>query len=135
MIVLRRLTEPVEIGGYELPAGVSVTPSIYLVHRNPEIYPEPQRFMPERFLDNPPGTYTWIPFGGGVRRCLGGAFAQFEMAVVLRGLVSATGSARWTQSRKNLPPRDHRDPARRRRSRPRLAAQPQPVLLPQLAHV
>jgi cytochrome P450 family 135 len=86
-IVIRRLTEPVEIGGYELPAGVSVTPSIYLVHRNPEIYPEPDRFLPERFLDNPPGTYTWIPFGGGVRRCLGASFAQFEMAVVLKELV------------------------------------------------
>jgi cytochrome P450 len=86
-IVLRRLTEPVEIGGHELPAGVSVVPSVYLVHRNPQVYPEPDRFLPERFLDNPPGTYTWIPFGGGVRRCLGGAFAQFEMTVVLRELV------------------------------------------------
>ena len=86
-IVLRRLTEPVEIGGYELPAGVSVAPCVYLVHRNPEVYPEPQRFLPERFLDNPPGTYTWIPFGGGVRRCLGASFAQFEMAVVLKELV------------------------------------------------
>jgi cytochrome P450 family 135 len=85
--VLRKLTEAVEIGGYELPAGVTVAPSIYLVHRNPEVYPEPQRFLPERFLDNPPGTYTWIPFGGGVRRCLGASFAQFEMAVVLRELV------------------------------------------------
>ena len=87
VLVIRRLTEPVEIGGYELPAGASVTPSIHLVHRNPEIYPEPDRFLPERFLDNPPGTYTWIPFGGGVRRCLGASFAQFEMAVVLRELV------------------------------------------------
>jgi cytochrome P450 family 135 len=86
-IVLRRLTEPVEIGGYELPAGISVAPCIYLVHRNPEIYPEPDRFLPERFLDNPPGTYTWIPFGGGVRRCLGASFAQFEMAVVLKELL------------------------------------------------
>jgi cytochrome P450 len=86
-IVIRRLTEPVEIGGYELPAGVSVTPSVYLVHRNPEIYPEPEAFRPERFLDNPPGTYTWIPFGGGVRRCLGASFAQMEMAIVLRELV------------------------------------------------
>jgi len=86
-LVGRHLTEPVEIGGYELPAGVTVTPCIYLMHRNPEIYPEPQSFRPERFLDNPPGTYTWIPFGGGVRRCLGAAFAQFEMAVVLRELV------------------------------------------------
>ncbi len=86
-IVIRRLTEPVEIGGYELPAGASVTPCVYLVHRNPEIYPEPDRFLPERFLERPPGTYTWIPFGGGVRRCLGASFAQFEMAVVLRELV------------------------------------------------
>jgi len=86
-IVLRKLTEPVEIGGYELPAGVAVAPCIYLAHRNPEVYPEPQAFRPERFLDNPPGTYTWIPFGGGVRRCLGASFAQFEMAVVLRELV------------------------------------------------
>ncbi len=87
VLVIRRLTEPVEIGGYELPAGASVTPCIHLVHRDPEIYPEPERFLPERFLDNPPGTYTWIPFGGGVRRCLGASFAQFEMAVVLRELV------------------------------------------------
>ena len=86
-IVLRRLTEPVEIAGYKLPAGISVVPSIYLAHRNPEVYPEPQAFRPERFLETPPGTYTWIPFGGGVRRCLGAAFAQFEMAVVLRELV------------------------------------------------
>jgi cytochrome P450 family 135 len=86
-IVLRKLTEPVEIGGYELPAGISVAPCVYLAHRNPEVYPEPERFLPERFLENPPGTYTWIPFGGGVRRCLGAAFAQFEMAVVLRELV------------------------------------------------
>lgn len=86
-IVIRKLTEAVEIGGYQLPAGISVAPCVYLVHRNPEVYPEPQRFLPERFLDNPPGTYTWIPFGGGVRRCLGASFAQFEMAVVLKELV------------------------------------------------
>jgi cytochrome P450 len=86
-IVIRRLTEPVEIGGCELPAGVSAVPSVYLVHRNPEIYPDPEAFKPERFIDNPPGTYTWIPFGGGVRRCLGASFAQFEMAVVLKELV------------------------------------------------
>jgi cytochrome P450 len=90
-LVLRKLTEPVEIGGYELPAGVSVAPCVYLAHRNPEVYPEPQRFLPERFLDNPPGTYTWIPFGDGVRRCLGASFAQFEMAVVLRELVKRHG--------------------------------------------
>ncbi len=86
-IVIRRLTEPVELGGYELPAGASVVPAIHLVHRDPRIYPEPDRFLPERFLDEGPGTYTWIPFGGGIRRCLGAAFAQFEMTVVLRELV------------------------------------------------
>jgi cytochrome P450 family 135 len=86
-IVVRRLTEAVELGGYELPAGAGVTPCIHLIHRDPGIYPDPDRFLPERFIDNPPGTYTWIPFGGGVRRCLGAAFAQFEMAVVLRELV------------------------------------------------
>jgi cytochrome P450 len=87
VIVVRKLTEPVELGGYEIPAGAGVTPCIHLLHRDPNIYPDPDRFIPERFLDNPPGTYTWIPFGGGVRRCLGAAFAQFEMAVVLRELV------------------------------------------------
>jgi hypothetical protein len=87
-IVNRTLKEPFEVGGYTLPAGVKVAPCIYLVHRRPDVYPEPERFLPERFLERPPGTYTWIPFGGGVRRCLGGAFAQFEMEVVLRELVS-----------------------------------------------
>ncbi len=86
-IVVRRLTEPVEIGGYRIPAGVSVAPSVYLVHRRADIYPEPERFLPERFLEQAPGTYTWIPFGGGIRRCLGGAFAQFEMRAVLAELV------------------------------------------------
>jgi cytochrome P450 len=88
VLVARRLTEPVEIGGYELPAGVTVTPCIHLVHRDPVVYPEPDQFRPERFLEQPPGTYTWIPFGGGVRRCIGASFAQFEMTVVLRELVA-----------------------------------------------
>jgi cytochrome P450 len=86
-IVARRLTEPARIGGRELPAGVTVAPSIYLVHRRPDVYPDPERFEPERFLGVSPGTYTWIPFGGGVRRCIGGAFAHFEMQVVLSELV------------------------------------------------
>ena len=86
-IVARRLTEPIELDGWSLPAGVVVAPSVYLVHRRPYIYPDPERFEPERFLEDPPGTYTWIPFGGGIRRCLGGAFAQFEMRAVLSELV------------------------------------------------
>jgi cytochrome P450 len=87
-LVLRRLTEPMEIGGRVLPAGVNVAPCIYLVHRRPDVYPEPLAFRPERFLEQPAGTYTWIPFGGGVRRCLGASFALFEMRVVLRELVA-----------------------------------------------
>jgi cytochrome P450 len=87
-IVARRLIEPMEIGGRVLPAGASIVPAIHLVHRRADIYPRPNEFLPERFLEQPPGTYTWIPFGGGVRRCLGAAFAQFEMESVLRELVS-----------------------------------------------
>jgi cytochrome P450 family 135 len=86
-LVARKLTAPVEIGGRQIPTGVTVAPSIYLVHRRPDVYPNPDDFEPERFLEKPPGTYTWIPFGGGVRRCIGGAFAQFEMQVVLGELV------------------------------------------------
>ena len=78
-VVARVLKQDVEIGGYRLPAGVAVTPCIHLIHRRPDIYPEPRRFRPERFLERPAGTYTWIPFGGGVRRCLGATFALFEM--------------------------------------------------------
>jgi cytochrome P450 len=87
-LVLRRLIEPMEIGGRLLPAGVTVAPCIYLVHRRADVYENPRAFRPERFLENQPGTYTWIPFGGGVRRCLGASFAQLEMKVVLRELVS-----------------------------------------------
>jgi cytochrome P450 len=86
-IVLRKLTEPMEIGGRVLPAGVSVAPCIYLVHRRADVYSGPLAFRPERFLEQPAGTYTWIPFGGGVRRCLGASFALLEMRIVLRELV------------------------------------------------
>jgi cytochrome P450 len=58
------------------------------MHRRPDVYENPRAFRPERFLERPPGTYTWIPFGGGVRRCLGASFAQFEIKVVLRELVA-----------------------------------------------
>jgi cytochrome P450 family 135 len=81
--VARYLTEPMELGGRHYPAGVHVTPSIYLTHRNPDIYPEPDEFRPERFIERPAGTYEWIPFGGGTRRCLGATFALFEMRIVL----------------------------------------------------
>jgi len=83
-VVARRLTRAAEIGDRVLPAGTVVTPCILLVHRRPDVYPDPDAFRPERFLDRAPGTYTWIPFGGGVRRCIGATFAQMEMQVVLR---------------------------------------------------
>ena len=81
--VARYLTEPTKLGDRVLPAGVHITPSIYLTHHNPDIYPDPHSFRPERFLERPAGTYEWIPFGGGTRRCLGATFALFEMRIVL----------------------------------------------------
>ena len=87
--VLRTLQEPFEVGGVTYPAGAVLAPSIFLVHRNPEIYPEPLEFVPERWLGTKPGTYTWIPFGGGTRRCIGAQFAQMEMQVVLRAIASS----------------------------------------------
>jgi cytochrome P450 family 135 len=95
--VVRKLTAPFALDGYELPAGFRVAPNIYLTHRNPLVYPEPGRFRPERFLaDDAPDTYSWIPFGGGIRRCLGASFALYELKVVipaiLRGVeLSAVG--------------------------------------------
>jgi cytochrome P450 len=86
-IVVRRVTEPVEIGGYTIPAGWKVAPCIYLMHRHASIYdPDPTAFRPERFLEQPAGTYTWIPFGGGIRRCIGASFAVFEMKTVLSAI-------------------------------------------------
>jgi cytochrome P450 len=84
--VLRLLKAPVTLAGHDLPAGVAVQPNILLMHTREDVYPDPFAFKPERFLESPAGTYTWIPFGGGVRRCLGASFALFEMKAVLRAL-------------------------------------------------
>jgi cytochrome P450 len=83
-VVVRQVKQPITVGGVDFAPGVTLTPCIHLVHRRADIYPEPARFRPERFLERPAGTYTWLPFGGGVRRCLGAAFAQFEMKTILR---------------------------------------------------
>ena len=86
-----RLTmEPVEIGGWTYPQGVCLLADAYLIHHDPDIYPDPYAFRPERFLDEAPGTYTWIPFGGGRRRCLGASFAQLEMKIVLRAVLGSS---------------------------------------------
>jgi cytochrome P450 len=79
----RRLGADLDVGDLHLPAGTDVTPAIWLVHTRADLYPEPYAFVPERFLENPPTTYGWIPFGGGTRRCLGAAFAELELRVVL----------------------------------------------------
>jgi cytochrome P450 family 135 len=79
----RRLTKELRVNGHVLPPGTDVTPAIWLAHTREESYPEPFAFRPERFLDGAPSTYAWIPFGGGVRRCIGAAFAEMEMRVVL----------------------------------------------------
>ncbi|HZP42406.1 MAG TPA: cytochrome P450 [Candidatus Binatia bacterium] len=89
-VVGRRLTRPTRIGGHALPAGVIVTPCIYLTHRRPDVWPDPERFDPSRFLGVRPSPYEFLPFGGGMRRCLGMAFAVYEMQLVVARLVSRT---------------------------------------------
>jgi cytochrome P450 len=83
-IVGRAVKSDFQLDGYTIPAGEMLAPCIWLTHRRGEVYPEPYAFRPERFLDKGPETYTWLPFGGGTRRCVGAAFAQLEMTVVMR---------------------------------------------------
>jgi cytochrome P450 family 135 len=82
--VARQLQRDMELGGWKLPAGTMVLPAIAAVHMRPDLYPAPHEFRPERWLEGSPESYAWIPFGGGVRRCIGASFAQVEMRVVLR---------------------------------------------------
>jgi cytochrome P450 family 135 len=89
--VFRSPAEPVELGGYLFEPGAHLAASIFLVQSDPELYPpDPQAFRPERFLAGAPESYTWVPFGGGVRRCLGAAFAQLEMKIVIPTLLART---------------------------------------------
>ncbi len=87
-IVARSLQQDFELGGYLLPAGTTVAPAIYLTNRNPRIYEHPAEFMPERFLGEAPETFSWIPFGGGIRRCIGASFATLEMKLMLRTMLA-----------------------------------------------
>jgi cytochrome P450 len=89
-VVVRNLLAPLRLGGHELPAGTTVAPCIHLIHRDERNYPEAHRFLPERFVGVQPGTYTWIPFGGGVRRCLAASYAEMEMKRVLRIVLETT---------------------------------------------
>jgi len=86
-ITPREVLEPFAAGAWTLPPGVHVTPCLYLAHRRPDVWPDPTAFRPERFLDRAPAPYTWLPYGGGVRRCLGAAFATMELREVLRVVV------------------------------------------------
>jgi cytochrome P450 len=84
----RMVKQPVEVGGWSYEPGACLIADAYLLHHDPDIYPDPYAFRPERFLDERPGTYTWIPFGGGRRRCLGSSFAMLEMKIVLREVLA-----------------------------------------------
>ena len=86
--VMRRLKMPMQIGSLDLPAGVNVSAVIYVTHHRADLWPEPERFNPDRFLGTRPSPYTFFPFGGGERRCLGAAFAIYEMKVVLAQVLS-----------------------------------------------
>ena len=87
-IVVRLLLKELEVGGYRLPAGTLVAPNIYLTNRNGRVYENPKEFRPERFLTQAPDTFSWIPFGGGIRRCIGASFAQVEMKLILGTMLS-----------------------------------------------
>jgi cytochrome P450 len=110
----RLIMEEIEVGGWRYPKGACLVAHAYLIHHDPAIYPDPYAFRPERFLDQSPGTYTWIPFGGGRRRCLGATFAMVEMKVVLRAVLERAqprlaGDGRLEISRRRaitLSPRD-----------------------------
>jgi cytochrome P450 len=83
----RLLTRPCAVAGRTYPSGVMVTANVHLAHRRPDVYPEPDRFRPERFLEGAPDVHAWLPFGGGIRRCLGIAFANLELRTVLRTVI------------------------------------------------
>jgi cytochrome P450 len=97
-MVVRRLVEPMRLGGYTIPAGTKVAPCIHLIHRREDVYPRPRAFIPERFLQRPAGAYTWIPFGGGTRRCLAATFSVLEMKRVMQAVLSEV-ELRAVQSR------------------------------------
>jgi cytochrome P450 len=87
-VVGRILQRPMTIGGYDLPHGTAIGACIYLAHRNPDVYPDPDTFKPERFLGVPTDPVTWLPFGGGIRRCIGAQFALYEMKIVLATILA-----------------------------------------------
>jgi cytochrome P450 len=89
-LIVRMAKRPWRLGEYVVPAGTPVAVNIVALHHREDVYPDPRAFRPERFLSRKPGTYTWIPFGGGIRRCLGAALAMAEQRVVLRAIARHT---------------------------------------------
>ena len=98
----RRIKQPVEIGGHTYEPGPALIGCIYLVHHDARLYPEPYAFRPERFLDGTPGKFSWIPFGGGVRRCLGASFAQLEMRIALKAILGQVEVASALDGREGI---------------------------------
>jgi cytochrome P450 len=102
-LVVRALTEPLRVGEHELPAGTRVAPSIWLTNRDPRAYEQPREFRPERFLGQQPETFAWIPFGGGIRRCIGASFALLEMRLMLRTILAEVEPSLPLERRRRLP--------------------------------
>ena len=103
----RLVKQPIEVGGWSYPTDVCLVPNAYLLHHDPDVYDDPYSFRPERFLEESPGTYTWIPFGGGRRRCIGASFAMVEMRIVIRAIleaqvVEAAGASPEPPRRRNI---------------------------------
>jgi len=126
----RVVNKPVRIGGWLYPVGTTLYPSTYLLHHDPQIYPDPYSFRPERFIEQPPGTYTWLPFGGGRRRCIGASFAMVEMqsllrAALIRFSLAPAGASMEGAARRGITitPRRQGTVVLRSRSSPRAAAE------------
>ena len=118
-MVVRTLMKPQTIAGVDLPRGATVGPSILVAHSREDNHHDPERFDPERFLGHNPPTNTWIPFGGGVRRCIGAGFAMMEGVAVLREVFTAVDVT--TVGRRRAPgPQHHLRPAPRRTHPPGL---------------
>jgi cytochrome P450 len=125
----RLVKRPIEVGGWLYPEGCALVANAYLLHHDADIYPDPYSFRPERFLDSPPGTYTWIPFGGGRRRCLGASFAMLEMKIVLPAVLR--GFDLYPTEAGSEPPRRRNITVRPGRgSRVRLVPRSAPVAVP-----
>jgi cytochrome P450 len=89
-VLVRMTSRDTELNGHSLPAETMLVPCVYLTNTHPEVYPDPHAFRPERFLNQAPNPFSWIPFGGGIRRCIGAAFATYEMRIILRSILART---------------------------------------------